>query len=234
MRRVSFLLLALLLASETALGGEMEDDPLLAMLLLNKFEVRVTDSDTPLVWDAEAWVGKDLNKLWMRADGWYGDGQVGDMELQLLYSRAISPFWDLQAGWRGDIRPEPERNWLTLGVQGLSPYYFDVEFFVFVGENGRTALRVKLEYEFMLTQRLVLTPEVEVNLYGKDDPALGIGSGLSESEVGLRLRYEIRREFAPYVGVNWTRSYGDTADYSQMDGDSADDVQLVLGLRTWF
>ena len=179
-------------------------------------------------------MGKDLNKLWIKTDGEYVDGRIEETEIQALYSRAIAPFWDLQAGWRRDIRPTPDRDWFAFGIKGLAPYYFDVDAALFVGENSRTAARLQVEYEFMLTQRLILVPEVEMNFYGKDDPAVGIGSGLADTEVGLRLRYEIRREFAPYVGVNWSHLYGQTADYAREEGEDTDDFRFVAGIRFWF
>jgi len=218
----------------TAQAGGMNDDPLLAMLVVDQFEIQVGDGDDPLAWDAEGWVGKDLNKIWIKTDGEYSDGSVEDMELQALYSRAIAPFWDLQAGWRRDIRPSPDRDWLALGIKGLAPYYFDVDMAVFLGDQGRTAARLQFEYEFMFTQRLILVPEIELNFYGKDDPAVGIGSGLADIEAGLRLRYEIRREFAPYIGVNWSHLYGQTADYAREEGEDTDDFRFVAGIRFWF
>ncbi len=234
MKKYIFFIAATLMLTTTAHGGGMNDDPLLTMLTVDQFEIRAGDGDTPLVWDAEGWLGKDLNKLWIKTDGEYVDGRVEETELQILYSRAISPFWDLQAGWRRDIRPTPDLDWFAFGIKGLAPYYFDVDAALFVGENGRTAARLQLEYEFMLTQRLILVPEAEVNFYGKDDPEVGIGSGLADTELGLRLRYEIRREFAPYIGVNWSHLYGDTADYAREEGEDADDFRFVVGIRFWF
>ncbi len=234
MKKYLFVLFISIMSTTSARGGGMVDDPLLAMVMLDQFEIRASDDDTPLSWDAEAWLGKDLHKLWIKTDGEYTDGQFEEAELQALYSRAFSTYWDVQVGWRGDLEPTPVRNWLTLGVKGLAPYFFDIDAAVFVGESGRTAARLKVDYEFMFTQKLILVPEVELNLYGRDDPAVGIGSGLSDIEAGLRLRYEIRREFAPYIGVNWIHLYGDTAEYARQEGNDTDDVQLVLGLRAWF
>ena len=154
--------------------------------------------------------------------------------VQLLYSKAVSTYWDVQAGFRHDFEPSPSRNWLAIGINGLAPYFFQIDTAFFIGNSGRTALRVEADYELLLTQKLVLTPEVEANLYGKDDPTIGIGSGLSDVEAGLRLRYEIRREFAPYIGINWTREYGGTADFSRAAGESTSDTRFVIGLRAWF
>ncbi len=234
MKKYIVLLFATLTMAGTAQGSGMYDDPLLAMLLVDQFEIQAGSGDDPLVWDAEGWVGKDLNKIWIKTDGEYSDGSMEEMELQALYSRAIAPFWDLQAGWRRDIRPSPDRDWLALGVKGLAPYYFDIDAAVFLGDNGRTAARLQFEYEFMFTQRLILVPELAFNFYGKDDPAAGIGSGLSDIEAGLRLRYEIRREFAPYIGVNWSHLYGQTADYAREDDEDTDDFRFVAGIRFWF
>jgi len=229
------LLLALILVIPTlSLAGEKSDDPILTKVMVNQFELQMTGGDDPLVWDAEGWIGKDLHKLWFKTDGEYVDSQLEDAEMQVLYSRAVAPFWDLQLGWRHDFRPTPTRDWLTIGLKGLSPRFFDIDMAVFLGENGRTAARLQAEYEIMLTQRLVLVPEIEMNLYGKNDPSVGIGSGLSDIEAGVRLRYEVRREFAPYIGVNWTRMYGNTADYARDEGEDIDDVQFVIGVRAWF
>lgn len=231
--KITILALSLVVPSVTY-GGGMIDDPLLTMLMIDQFEISVGDGSDPLVWDAEGWIGKDLHKLWIKTDGEYVDGQAEEMEMQALYSLAIAPFWDVQVGWRRDIRPTPERDWAALGIRGLAPYFFDIDAAVFIGESGRTAVRLQTEYEIMFTQRLILVPEIELNLYGKDDPATGIGSGLADIEVGARLRYEIRREFAPYIGVNWTRLYGQTADYAREEGSDVDDLRFVFGVRAWF
>jgi len=234
MKKYVHALLLALMVTGTAHGSGMIDDPLLAMVLVDQFELRVLDGETPLVWDAEGWVGYDLNKLWIKTDGEYLDGQFEEAELQALYSRAIATYWDVQIGWRGDLEPTPTRNWLALSLKGLAPYFFDIDAGVFVGESGHTAARLKIDYEFLFTQKIILVPEIELNLYGKDDPSTGIGSGLSDIEAGLRLRYEIRREFAPYIGVNWIHFFGDTADYALMEDNDTDNFQFVFGIRAWF
>lgn len=216
----------------TSAGG-MNDDPMLATLMVDQLEIRSDNDSSLFAWDVEGWAGKDLNKFWVKTDGEYDDGRVGDAELQALYSRAIAPFWDMQVGWRRDIRPSPDRDWLAIGLRGLAPYYFDVDVAVFVGDSGRSAARLQLEYEIMFTQRLVFTPELELNLYGKDDQDTGIGSGLSNIEAGLRLRYEFCREFAPYIGLNWSHLYGQTADFSRAAGEDTNDFRFVFGIRAW-
>ncbi len=123
---------------------------------------------------------------------------------------------------------------MAIGFKGLAPYFFDIDAAAFIGESGRVALRFEAEYELLITQRLILTPDIEINLYGQNDPEVGIGSGLSDIEAGLRLRYEIRRQFAPYIGVNWTRLFGNTADFARIAGEKSSETQLVIGLRAWF
>lgn len=212
----------------------MNDDPALFMFKFDQLESRIGDGEDPFVWEAQGWIGKDLNKFWFKTDGEYADGETEDAEVQVLYSRAIAPFWDIQAGWRRDIRPEPSRDWFAIGFEGLAPYIFEIDSALFIGSSGRTALRLQAEYEILFTQRLILTPEMELNLYGKDDPETRIGSGLSDLELGLRLRYEIRREFAPYIGVNWRKADGGTADFIQEEGGDVSDTRVVVGIRAWF
>lgn len=233
MKRI-YVSLLFLVISVSAVAGGRGDDPLLAKVMIDQFEVRSTGGPDPIVLEAQGWVGKDLNKLWVKADIEHVGGEIEEAELQLLYSRAIAPYWDFQIGWRHDSRPTPDRDWLAIGFQGLAPYFFEVDATAFVGEGGQTALRLEAEYEMMITQKLVLAPEVSFDFHGKNDSKLGIGSGLSDSEIGLRLRYEIKREFAPYIGINWTRKYGNTANFAHDEGEDTSDVQVVAGVRAWF
>ncbi len=211
-----------------------EDDPLLVMGRLDQLEMRDPSGDNTLSWDGQGWVGKDLRKLWVKIEGERAGGDTDEAELQFLYSNAIARYWEFQVGVRHDFEPSPSRSWAVLGVQGLAPYFFESDVAFFIGDSGRTALRLESEYELLLTQRLILTPEIEVNFYGRDGVDIGIGSGLSDLELGLRLRYEIRREFAPYIGVNWSRLFGDTKDFARIAGESTSEAQLVIGLRMWF
>jgi len=220
--------------SGTALAGGAADDPLLYKVMIDKLEIRDTDEGNALVLDADAWVGRDLHKLWFKTEVERLDGVTEEAEVQLLYSRAITPFWDLQAGWRHDIKSTPNRDWLAVGFKGLAPYLFEVDTSLFIGESGQIAARLDAEYEYMFTQRLILSPEIEMNLHSQDDADTGVGSGLSDMALGLRLRYEIRREFAPYIGVNWSKKFGDTADFARDEGESTRDTQLVAGFRIWF
>lgn len=215
--------------SDSAIAGA-KDDPLLTKVMIDQLELRESDGDDPRVLEGQGWIGKDLDKLWIKAEAERTGGETEEGELQALYSKAVAPFWDVQVGLRKDFQPAPDRSWAVIGLQGLAPYFFEVDAALFIGESGRTAIRLEAEYELLFTQQLILTPEIEANFYGQNDPATGTGSGLSNVEIGLRLRYEIRREVAPYVGVNWVRSYGTTADFAE----DIEDTQLVVGVRAWF
>lgn len=214
--------------------ADMEDDPLLAAIMLDQMEVRDAAGDNTLSWDGEGWLGRDLHKIWFKIDGERTAGNTDEAELQFLYSKAIARYWDFQVGVRHDIEPSPSRSWVAVGLKGLAPYFFDIDAAAFIGESGRIAFRFEAEYELLLTQRLIITPDLEINLYGQSDPGAGVGSGLSAIETGLRLRYEIRREFAPYIGVNWSRLLGNTEDIAKIAGKDASEVQLVIGLRARF
>lgn len=216
------------------LAMDVEDDPLLFMFKLDRFEKQHTDGHDPLAWEVDAWLGRDLNKLWIKSEGDYVDDTTEESELQLLYSRAITPFWDLQAGWRGEFQPDPERHWFALGAHGLAPYWFEIDAALFAGESGRLGARLTADYDHFLSPHWVLSQELELNFHSKDDAERGIGSGLSELELGLRLRYHISREFAPYVGVNWQRKIGQTADLARDEDEEVDDAQFVTGFRLWF
>ena len=214
--------------------ADAEDDPVLTKVMLDQLEVRDVGSENANVWDVEGWIGKDLTKLWIKSEGERTSGKTDEAELQLLYSKAVAKYWDFQVGVRHDFRPSPGRSWAAIGFQGLAPYFFKIDTALFIGESGRTALRLEAEYELLFTQRLILTPEIEVNLYGQNDLDTGAGSGLSDLEAGLRLRYEIRREFAPYIGVNWLRLFGNTAEFARAAGESTSEAQFTVGIHAWF
>lgn len=210
------------------------DNPVLTRVIIDQLEIRNADGTNPIALEAQAWIGKDLNKLWLKTDVERRDGETEEAEIQALYSRALAPFWDVQMGVRYDAKPTPSRTWGVIGVQGLAPYWFEIDTALFVGESGRTAARFSAEYELLFTQKLILTPSVEVNVYGQNDVETATGSGLSDAKAGFRLRYEIRRELAPYIGVNWNKKFGSTADVVQSRGEAVSDTELVVGLRAWF
>ncbi len=206
----------------------------LASVLIDQLEQFNGDDENGQSINAQAWYGSDLNKVWFKLEGEQSDGRLGATRMELLWNKAIAAYWGLQVGARHDTGGGPSRNWAAIGVQGLAPYWFDVEATAYVGDEGRTAFRLETEYEILLTQRLILQPDLEMNVYGKDDQARGIGAGLSDIDFGLRLRYEITRKFAPYVGVVWTRKFGKTAEYARADFGQVEDTQLVAGVRLWF
>lgn len=196
-------------------------------------EYRSQDSEDGYAWNGEAWFGDDMDRLVIKTEG-EGGKNIEGAEIQALYSRAWDHVTDLQIGIRHDIEPNPSRTYLALGFETVLPYWFEVEGALFVGERGQVLGCLDGNYDFQLTQRLVLQPRAEVNFAAKDDAAIGLGSGLSDVELGLRLRYEFQREFAPYIGVSWERKFGNTADYARADGESAETTSFVVGLRTWY
>lgn len=212
---------------------QMDDTSAVGMVLLDEFEWHEVGNSNAVHWDGQAWYGNDYSKVWLRSEGNRIGGEYEGLA-ELFWDRVVARWWNVQAGVRQDFGEGPSRTWAAVGVHGIAPYWFEVEATVYAGEQGRTAARFSGEYDLLLTQRLILQPKIELDFYGKDDPRNGVGSGLADSEVSLRMRYEFRREFAPYVGLVWTRAYGDTANQARAAGDDDDDLQIVAGLRVWF
>ena len=215
-------------------GMDMRDAEPLGMLRFDQLEAFHGPDGNGQRWDLQAWYGTDSNRLWLRSEGMREDGGLGDGDAEALWSHAVAPYWDTQLGVRHDFGDGPGRDWAAFGVQGLAPYWFELAATAYAGSSGRSAARLRAEYELLLTQRLILQPELEANLYGKADPARRLGSGLSDASFGLRLRYEIRREFAPYIGIVRRQRYGETADFVRAAGHAALDSEFVAGLRVWF
>jgi copper resistance protein B len=213
---------------------EMDDTSATGMVLLDRLEWRNANRGSALAWNADAWYGNDYDKLWLKTEGERRSGTTLAARSELLWDRVLARWWDLQAGMRHDSGEGASRNWVALGVQGLAPGFFNVEATAYVGDAGRSAVRISLQRDLLFTQRLVLQPELEVNLYGKSDARKGIGSGVSDAELALRLRYELRRELAPYLGVVWARRFGATASFARSGGEDPNDVQVLGGLRVWF
>jgi len=205
-----------------------------SFVLFDRLEAVDLDHGRGEAWEAQAWIGSDLNRVWLRSEGEREDGRTEAADLEVLYGRSVSPWWDVVAGVKHDFKPGDSRDWAAFGVQGLAPYKFELSATAYVGESGATAATVEAEYELLLTNRLILQPRVEVEAFGKDDAARGLGSGLSTMEAGLRLRYEFTRQFAPYVGLAWERAYGGTADHRRVEGEAIEDTRFVAGLRLWF
>ena len=212
----------------------MDDTAAFGRVLFDQLDWRNAEGTDVFAWDAEAWYGNDYNKLWLKTEGDLRDGTVEEARTEALWDRLLSRWWNLQTGVRHDFGEGPSRTWAAFGVEGVAPYFFEVEATAYVGDGGRTAARLSGEYDLLLTQRLILQPEAELNLYGKSDPENTIGSGLSDLQLGLRLRYEFRREFAPYLGIVWTRRFGQSADFARAAGEDPSDLQVLAGLRVWF
>lgn len=208
--------------------------------LADQLELTVGDGETGYSWDAQFWYGGDIDKFWLKTEG---EGTFGEeletAEIQGLWSHAIDPWFDIQAGVRQDIGAGPDRTHLVLGVQGLAPYWFEVDGAVFLSTKGDLTARVEAEYDLRLTQEVILQPLLEVDFSLQDVPELGLGSGITTAELGARLRYEFFPRsgpavIAPYVGVVYERAFGRTEDFRVAAGDEADGVKLVMGVRTWF
>ena len=206
-----------------------------SQLMVDRAEYRAHKGGDRYHWEGEGWIGGDINRLAIKSEGEGAvDGALHRAELQALYSRAIDPWWNLIAGVRHDIRPQPQRSYAAIGIEGLAPYWFEVEAQAFLSDRGDAHLRIEGSYDQRITQRLILQPAAELNVAAQDVPELGIGAGLSDVELGLRLRYELAREFAPYVGINWERRVGDSARFARAAGEGASTTSLVMGLRFWF
>ncbi|WP_085667462.1 MULTISPECIES: copper resistance protein B [unclassified Pseudomonas] len=215
-------------------GHQVHDSAINTYFLADKLEWQDADDASTLAWDLSGWIGGDIDRLWLRSEGERSNGKTEDAEIQALWGHAISPWWDVVSGVRQDFKPGAPQTWAAFGLQGMALYNFEAEATAFLGENGQSAIRLEGDYDILLTNRLILQPTAELNVYGKNDPQRGIGSGLANTEAGLRLRYEIRREFAPYIGVTWNRTYGHTADYAREEGEDRSEARLVLGVRLWF
>ena len=225
-------ILGVLLCVRVAAHGDA--DPLLAMVKVDKLEMRHGSDGDSLVLDGDSWLGRDLHKFWLKAKAERTGGDWQKAEVQALYSHAVAPFWDMQAGIRHDYRPGANKNWAVIGFQGMAPWFIDTNIALFAGESLDTGLRIALDHKLRLTQRLVLTPEFEAHFYGQNDARWGQGSGLSDLELGLRLGYEIRREFAPYIGIHHSRWFGEAATYRHSRGDGRSDTRLLAGIHFWF
>jgi copper resistance protein B len=213
----------------------VHDQEIFAHGMFSQLEGRWNGSNTQFRWEGQGWVGTDLDKLWIKSEGTLlSNGTLDDGQHQFLYSRAITTFFDLQGGLRSDIDSLPTRNWGAFGIQGLAPYFFDLELTGYASNEGHLAAKLEASYDLLLTQRLILQPQIEVNLYSKADPVRMVGAGFSDIDTGLRLRYEIDRKFAPYIGVVYEGKFGQTANFARRAGESAGDVRFAFGVRVWF
>jgi copper resistance protein B len=221
-------------AAPPAGGHPAHDNGIQNYVLLDRLEGWDADPGAGTAWAMQGWLGTDLDRLWLRSEGERVDGRTESADLEFLYGRSIARWWDVVAGVRHDFGPGGSQDFAAIGVMGLAPYLFEIQATGYIGESGQTAARVEVEYEMLLTNRLILQPLVEADFYGRNDERRGIGSGLSTAEAGLRLRYEISRQFAPYVGIVHEQAFGRTADFRREQGEGASDTRVVAGFRLWF
>ena len=212
---------------------KMLDKAIFAHGILNQLEGRFGETNS-FRWSGEGWLGTDEDKVWLRTEGRLSNGEMDDGIHELFYSRAITTYFNALVGGRYDLDSKPGRGWGAIGIEGLAPQFFRVGLTGYVSGDGHFGAKVEGSYDLLLTQRLILQPQFEANFYTKDDPARQTGPGLSELDVGLRLRYEITRKVAPYVGVSYLGRFGGTANYVREGGGNPDEIRFLLGLRTWF
>lgn len=204
-------------------------------IVIERLEAGFADDSETYAWHAQGWYGGDINRFWWKSEGEGAfEDELEHAELQLLYSRAITPYFDLQAGVRQSYIEGEDRTDIVLGVQGLAPYWFEVSAAAFVSTDGDVTARAEAEYDLRLTQKLILQPAAELNFAAQDIPDLDVGAGLTDATVGVRLRYEISRRFAPYVGVEWSSAIGETRDIREALGDDTQSTRAVIGLRALF
>ena len=214
-------------------GTPVDDEHVWTHAILDQLEGRFGNNSV-LHWDGEAWSGTDTHRLWLKSEGEAQDGKVSSGRHEALYDTPVSTYFDLQAGLRGDLDSRTGRVWAAFGIEGLAEYFFHVSATAYASGSGHYAARFMAAYELLLTQRLILQPRIEINIYAKDDPARAIGAGLSSLETGLRLRYEISRKFAPYIGLAYEQSFSGTADFLRAAGERSHSLRLVTGVRGWF
>ena len=214
-------------------GSPVMDQHVFYHLMLNQLEGRFGPTSS-FRWAGEAWLGTDEHRLWLRSEGRLSEGKVDDGQQELFYARPITTYFNALVGGRYDLDSAPGRGWGAIGIEGLAPLFFRVAATGYVGGNGRLAAKLEGSYDLLLTDKLILQPQIEMNFYSQADPERDIGSGLAEIDAGLRLRYEITRKVAPYVGVTYLGKFGGTADFARAAGHATDEVRFTLGLRTWF
>jgi copper resistance protein B len=214
----------------------VHDNEVFAVFHGDRLEYQSGEGDEIFLWDVQAWVGTDYNKLWFKSEGtWLIDeDEFEEAETELFYSRNIATFWDLQIGVRHDFKPDPARTFAALGIEGLAPYWFEVEATAYISEDGDLSAAFEAEYDLLLSQRLILQPRFETSVALQEVEKYSVGKGINDIEFGARLRYEIFREFAPYIGISWHRKIGETADFVREEGGNVDVLSFAAGIKLWF
>jgi copper resistance protein B len=216
----------------------VHDNPFFATVRSDRLEVRSSEEteENVYLWDMQAWAGWDHEKIYLESEGEQENGgdepEAGTVEL--LYGRSITPFWDARVGVRQTIEPDPTRTFGVIGLTGIAPQWFETETNFLVGESEDVRADLELEYNLLFTQRLVFQPRLETQFSFQEQPELGLGDGFTDVELGGRLRYELSRKFAPYVGVSWESALGETRDIAQRGGADPDAFFAVAGLRFWY
>lgn len=226
----------MLLGATPAAAAEQMGNQMFTLIEADQLEYRLRDGKDLFAWDAHASIGTDENKFVLKTEGEYerDASRFDRAEVQLLYRRLVSDFFDAQIGVRHDFRPNPARTYAVVGLAGLAPQWLETDANLFISEKGIPSARINAEHDLLLTQRLILQSSAEVNFQAAGDRAAGLGSGFSSVELGLRMRYEIAREVAPYIGVHWERKFGRTADFAKDEGEAIDSLFFVTGLRLFF
>ncbi|MDA0306312.1 MAG: copper resistance protein B [Proteobacteria bacterium] len=210
------------------------DDTIYTFFQVEQLEYRAGNDDI-LAWDVNAWIGNDDHRLAFKSEGEKPVGKTTEAaELQFLYRRPVSDYFDLNVGVRHDLKPDPDRTYGVLGLQGLAKQFVETDLDLFVSEKGDVSLRIDAERDFRLSQRLIVQPSLETTIAVSEDTEIKSGAGVNSLELGLRLRYEIKREFAPYVGLHWEKKFGATANFADQEGEETDDLFLVAGINFWF
>lgn len=219
----TLVLSACLLSTNVFSAGMGLDDPFLTYVKADQFELRDSDEGNIFVYEVDAWLGYDLEKLWIKASGESVEGDIESQTLDILYNKAVSAYWDLQMGVRLNNKPSPSDTFIGVGFMGIAPYQIEMDVNAFVNEDGLVHFSLSAEYEYMFSQKVELVPEIEMSFYSDDDVARGIESGLADVEIGLRLSYQIEREFAPYIGINF-----EAPDAKNFE------TQFLVGVKAWF
>jgi copper resistance protein B len=214
-------------------GAPVDDEHVFYHLLFDQLEGRF-GRDSSFRWEGEGWAGTDMNRIVLKTEGTVSKGVMEEGDQELLYARPISTYFNLQGGLRYDLDSAPGRGWAAFGIEGLAPLFFHVSATGYVSDRGHLAAKLEGNYDLLLTQTLILQPQLEMNFYSKDDPARMIGAGLSDLDTGLRLRYEITRKLAPYIGVTYENKFGDTARFARLVGEPSSDMRFSAGIRIWF
>lgn len=217
-------------------GPPVNDNMIISHVLFDQLEWRTNGKQNEFRWEGEGWVGTDMNKLWLKSEGVVQKGQASDGQQEAFYDRPIPylRYFDAQVGVRYDLDSDPGRTWGAIGIEGLAPYFFEFAPTFYFSDKGRFAGRVEGSYDILITQRLIAQPQFEINFYSKKDPSRGIGSGLSDIDTGFRLRYELSRKFAPYIGFAYTQTFGESATFALNNGEAVHNPRFVFGARVWY